>query len=58
MKRENDAGRISLEFTDVEDVLQRLELMAGGRMTNAADVLFCPSRNVQLKMGVLATHAR
>ena len=58
VKRGNDAGRISLEFTDVGDVLQRLGLMAGERMTNAADVLFCPSRDVQLKMGVLATHAR
>ena len=58
VKRGNDAGRISLEFTDVGDVLRRLGLMAGERMTNAADVLFCPSRDVQLKMGVLATHAR
>ena len=32
--------------------------MRGGRLLNAAEALFCPSRGVGLKMGILATHAR
>lgn len=32
--------------------------MRDGKLTHAAEVLFCPSRDIQLKMGILATHAR
>jgi ATP-dependent DNA helicase RecG len=42
----------------VENVLSRLGLIRNGRLTNAADVLFCPSTFVRLKMGMLASHAR
>lgn len=52
------SGRISFEYAGVEDALERLELMSGGELTNAADVLFCRSRDVMLKMGVFATDAR
>ena len=51
-------GRIPFGFTDVSDVLERLGLLAGDALTNAADVLFCVSKDVQLKMGMFATHAR
>ena len=33
-------------------------LAADGSLTNAAEVLFCPSVDVQLKMGVFKTHMR
>ena len=50
--------RIAFEHRSVEDALSRLHLLAGDRLTNAADALFCPSVGVQLKMGVFKTHAR
>lgn len=51
--------RVSFDFTTTEEVLSRLHLLTGdGRLTNAADALFCPSVPVQLKMGVFKSHAR
>ncbi len=58
VERGNLKGRIPFRFTTVEDVLCRLDLLREGMLTNAADVLFCPSREIRLKMGILATHAR
>lgn len=58
VERGNACGRIDYPFTTVEDVLSRLKLMRGGKLTNAAEVLFCSSRTTALKMGILATHAR
>lgn len=56
----NACGRIELPYSETEDVLRRLNLIAGdGTLTNAASVLFCPSRvGVRLKTGVLADHRR
>lgn len=56
--RGNGKGRIPFEFTTTEDVLSRLDLLRDGKLTNAADVLFCPSKTIGLKMGILATHTR
>ena len=58
VKRGNDKGRIPFEFTTTEDVLSRLNLLRDGSLTNAADVLFCPSKAIGLKMGILAAHTR
>lgn len=58
VERGNVRERIPFAFTTEEDVLSRLDLMVNGRLSNAADVLFCPSRSIQLKMGILATHSR
>lgn len=58
VERGNARERIPFEFTNVKDVLSRLDLFIEDKLTNTADVLFCPSRDVQLKMGILATHAR
>lgn len=58
IERGNKCGRISFEYSGVEDALERLGLLRGGRLTNAAEVVFCPSARVGLKMGVLASHAR
>lgn len=56
--RGNDCGRIGFSFDDAESVLERLGLMADGALTNAAEVLFCPSALPMLKMGVLANRTR
>ena len=58
VERGNACGRIAESFTTVEDTLGRLKLLRNGRLTNAAEVLFCPSRTAALKMGILATHSR
>lgn len=58
VKRGQQRGRIPFDFTDTKDVLNRLGLLDGDALTNAADVLFCPSKEIRLKMGILATHAR
>ena len=56
----NACGRIEAAYSDVGDVLGRLNLIAGdGTLTNAASVLFCPSRiGARLKVGILADHRR
>ena len=51
-------GRIPFDHVSVQDTLSRLGLLRDGKLTHAAEVLFCPSRDIQLKMGILATHAR
>ncbi len=56
--RGNECGRIAFSFTSVENVLSRLSLIRNGKLTNAAEVLFCPSSTFQLSMGLLADHAR
>ena len=58
VERGNACGRIGFPFAGVEETLEGLGLMRGGRLLNAAEALFCPSRGVGLKMGILATHAR
>ena len=52
-------GRIAFEYAGVEDALSRLQLLTPeGMLTNAADVCFCPSIDVRLKMGVFADSKR
>ena len=58
VERGNACGRIPEPFTTVEETLQSLSLLRDGKLTNAAEALFCPSLTTQLKMGILATHDR
>ena len=58
VSRGNACGRIPFEFEGIKATLDRLELLTGGKLTNAAAVLFCPSRNIGLKEGILANRAR
>ena len=51
-------GRIAFEYKDVASTLSSLGLFVGGELSNAAEVLFCPSKDVQLKMGVFVDHRR
>ena len=47
------------EFEGIKATLDRLELPTGGKLTNAAAVLFCPSRGISAsKEGILANRAR
>ena len=56
--RGNSCGRIRFSYAGAENALSRLALIRNGKLTNAAEVLFCPSRSVGLKMGIFANHAR
>lgn len=58
VERGRERRRISFEHRSVEGTLSSLHLLTGGRLTNAAAVLFCPSVGVQLKMGVFKTRER
>lgn len=52
-------GRIAFEHESIERTLASLGLLAAdGSLTNAAEVLFCPSVDIQLKMGVFKTRMR
>ncbi len=51
-------GRIAFEYKDVVSTLSSLGLLVGDELSNAAEVLFCPSKDVQLKMGVFVDHRR
>ena len=56
----NACGRIEAPYSNAGEVLGRLSLVsADGTLTNAAAVLFCPSRaGARLKAGILADHSR
>ena len=56
----NACGRIEAPYSSAGEVLRRLDLVAAdGTLTNAAAVLFCPSRaGARLKAGILADHSR
>lgn len=58
VERGRAKGRIPFEYTNAKEVLEGLGLLDGERLLNAAEVLFCPSRYIGLKMGILASHAR
>lgn len=58
VERGNACGRISFSYEGVEGTLTRLGLMREGRLTNAAEVLFCESFYPMLKMAIFANHQR
>ncbi len=58
VERGQKKDRIPFAYTSAQEVLQRLGLLEGDKLRNAAVVLFCPSIYTGLKMGMLATHAR
>lgn len=59
VERGQARGRIGFQFESVRQVLSSIDLLTSdGKLTNAAEVLFCPSIDVQLKMGIFKTHAR
>ena len=59
VERGVERHRIPFGYTDVKDVLSRLGLLCGdGKLTNAAAVCFCSSRDIMLRMGVLGNAER
>lgn len=58
VERGREKERITFEYTNKQEVLERLGLVEDGKLLNAAVALFCPSPLIDLKMGILASHAR
>ena len=58
LERGRACGRITFDYEDVPSALERLGLLSNGALTNAAEILFCPSSYPMLKMGVFASHDR
>lgn len=57
--RGRERGRIAFKHKSVEKTLASLGLLTpDGHLTNAADALFCPSLDAQVKMGVFVDHKR
>jgi ATP-dependent DNA helicase RecG len=56
--RGQEAGRIGFDYDGVVPVLERLGLMVDDKLTNAADVLFCKSKNTTVKCAVFGDAAR
>jgi len=54
LDRANRAGRIDFTYTNREEVLYKLELTDGGKLKNAADVLFVGSRMLEVQMAIFA----
>ena len=54
LDRANRAGRIDFTYTNKEEVLHKLELTDGGKLKNAADVLFVGSRMLEVQMAIFA----
>jgi ATP-dependent DNA helicase RecG len=54
LKRANRAKRIDFTYTTKEDVLHKLNLTDGGKVKNAAYVLFCGSPMLEVQMAIFA----
>jgi ATP-dependent DNA helicase RecG len=54
----NAAGRINYGYTDRYDILKRLDLLNGDKITNAAKVMFCANVNLEVQMAIFATNER
>ena len=54
----NAAGRIGYGYTDKYDILKRLNLLNGDKITNAAKVMFCTDVNLEIQMATFATNER
>lgn len=58
IERGRACSRITFEYNGVSDALERLGLLNSGRLTNAAEVLFCTSKYPMLRMGIFRNHDR
>jgi ATP-dependent DNA helicase RecG len=54
----NAAGRIDYGYTNKTDILTRLNLINGDKITNAAKVMFCSNVNLEIQMATFATNER
>ena len=53
--RANVAGRVSYTYTNKEDVLNKLNLLSGDKITNTACIMFSENPNLEIQMAVFAT---
>lgn len=51
-------GRVELVFTDKADILNKLSLTYGNKITNAANVMFCENSGLEIQMAIFATNER
>lgn len=54
MRKANDAKRINFKFTNVRTVLNKLGLLDKGRLTRAAEILFCNENSMEVQAAVFA----
>jgi len=54
MRKANAARRINFKYTDVKTTLGKLGLLDGGKLTNAAEVLFCNRYLLEFQAAVFA----
>jgi ATP-dependent DNA helicase RecG len=52
--RANRAGRIDFTYTNNADVLNKLGMIEGDKLKNAADTLFCGSPSLEIQMAIFA----
>ena len=51
----NDAGRLEYRYTDLEDILNRLELIESNKPNNAVDIMFAKKPRLEIQMAIFAT---
>jgi ATP-dependent DNA helicase RecG len=54
VKKANEVGRLDFKYESVEITLRKLSLINNGRLSNAADVLFCSENPLELQAAVFA----
>ncbi len=55
MRKANDAKRINFKFTTVKATLNKLGLLDRGRLTRAAEILFCNENSMEIQAAVFAS---
>ena len=55
MRKANDAKRINFKFTSVKATLNKLGLLDRGRLTRAAEILFCNENSMEVQAAVFAS---
>lgn len=58
LDRATTAGRVEFAFTDKADVLNKLSLTCGDKITNVANVMFCDNVGLEIQMAIFATNER
>jgi len=58
IKRGREVKRIPFDYTNKEDVLNKLRLLKGNKLLNAGKVLFCDDNRVVLQMAIFATNTK
>jgi ATP-dependent DNA helicase RecG len=54
----NAAGRLDYPYTNVRDILTRLELISGETLCNAAEIMFGNKPGIEIQMAIFATEEK